>query len=68
MIEYLQNPSNEAKFKLKQKALKYTMVKYCGSHKSGPTMRWLIVQHEYYWLTITADCYRYTKECEECQK
>ena len=38
-----------------------------GAHMLGPTVKWLIIQHRYYWPT-DANCYHYTKECKECQK
>ena len=38
----------------------------CGAHKSGSNMKWLICRYRYYWLTITVDCFAYTKGCEAC--
>jgi len=40
----------------------------CGAHRTGLTMKWLIIRHEYYWPMITSACYRYAKRCEECQR
>lgn len=98
LANHLQKPSHKAKFMLKQKALKYVMIredlyrrsfngtllKYvnqvesvrlmrevheglCSSHRSSPMMKWLFIQHRYYWTRITIDCHQYAKGCIECQ-
>jgi hypothetical protein len=40
----------------------------CGTHQSAPKMKWLLRQACFYWPTMIADCFRYYKGCEECQK
>jgi hypothetical protein len=40
----------------------------CGAHQSTPKMKWLIRRGGFYWPTMIADCFRYYKGCEECQK
>ncbi|XP_043717600.1 uncharacterized protein K02A2.6-like [Telopea speciosissima] len=40
----------------------------CGSHQVGPKMRCLIRRHGYYWPTILADCVRYAKGYQACQR
>ena len=39
----------------------------CGAHKFGYNMKWLIYQYRYYWPTIIANCFAYTKGYEACQ-
>ena len=39
----------------------------CGTHQSAPKMKWLLMRACFYWPTMMADCFRYYKECEECQ-
>ena len=38
------------------------------AHRFGPTMKWLIIRHGYYWPTITTNFYCYAKGCGECQR
>lgn len=33
----------------------------CGSHQSGPKMKWLIRRHGHYWPTMMSDCIKYAK-------
>jgi hypothetical protein len=40
----------------------------CGTHQSAPKMKWLLRRAGFYWPTMIADCFRYYKGCEECQK
>ena len=40
----------------------------CGTHQSAPKMKWLLKRACFYWPTMIADCFRYYKGCEECQK
>jgi hypothetical protein len=39
-----------------------------GMHQSAPKMKWLLRRVGFYWPTMIADCFRYYKGCEECQK
>ncbi|KAJ8538461.1 hypothetical protein K7X08_027682 [Anisodus acutangulus] len=34
----------------------------CGSHRAGLSMKWLIYNYDYYWPTITVDCFQYAKK------
>ena len=40
----------------------------CGTHQSTPKMKWLLRRADFYWPTMMADCFRYYKGCEECQR
>jgi hypothetical protein len=40
----------------------------CGTHQSAPKMKWLLRRTDFYWPTMMADCFRYYKGCEECQR
>jgi hypothetical protein len=40
----------------------------CGTHQLAPKMKWLLKRACFYWPTTLADCFRYYKGCEECQK
>ena len=40
----------------------------CGTHQSAPKMKWLLRRAGFYWPTMMADCFRYYKGCEECQR
>ena len=40
----------------------------CGTHQSAPKMKWLLRRAGFYWPTMTADCFKYYKGCEECQR
>ena len=40
----------------------------CGTHQSAPKIKWLLKQACFYWPTMIADCFKYYKRCEECQK
>jgi len=40
----------------------------CGTHQSAPKMKWLLRQAGFYWPTMMANCFRYYKGCEECQR
>ena len=39
-----------------------------GTHQSTPKMKWLLRRAGFYWPTMMADCFRYYKGCEECQR
>jgi hypothetical protein len=39
-----------------------------GTHQSAPKMKWLLRSGGFYWPTMIANCFRYYKGCEECQK
>jgi hypothetical protein len=40
----------------------------CGMHQSAPKMKWLLRRVSFYLPTMMADCFRYYKGCEECQR
>jgi hypothetical protein len=40
----------------------------CGAHQSTFKMKWMIRNNNYYWPMILADCFKYYKGCQECQK
>ena len=40
----------------------------CVTHQSAPKMKWLLRRADFYWPTMMADCFRYYKGCEECQR
>jgi hypothetical protein len=40
----------------------------CGTHQLAPKMKWLLRRAGFYWPTMTTDCFRYYKGCEECQR
>jgi hypothetical protein len=40
----------------------------CGTHQSAPKMKCLLRRAGFYWPTMMADCFRYYKGCEECQR
>jgi hypothetical protein len=40
----------------------------CGMHQSASKMKWLLCRADFYWPTMMADCFRYNKGCEECQR
>jgi hypothetical protein len=40
----------------------------CGTHQSIPKMKWLLQRGGFYWSTMIANCFRYYKGYEECQK
>jgi hypothetical protein len=40
----------------------------CGTHQSASKMKWLLRRSGFYWPTMIADCFRYYKGREECQK
>jgi hypothetical protein len=40
----------------------------CGIYQSAPKMKWLLRRANFYWPTMMADCFRYYKGCEECQR
>jgi hypothetical protein len=39
-----------------------------GTHQLVPKMKWLLRRASFYWPTMMADCFRYYKGCEECQR
>jgi hypothetical protein len=40
----------------------------CGTHQSAPKMKWLLQRSDFYWPNIIADCFKYYKGCQVCQK
>ena len=40
----------------------------CGTHQSATKMKWLLRRVGFYWPSMMADCFRYYKGCEECQR
>ena len=40
----------------------------CGSHQSGPKMKWLIRRHGHYRPTMMSDCIKCAKGCPACQR
>lgn len=40
----------------------------CGTHQSASKMKWLLRRAGFYWPNMIADCHRYYKRCEECQR
>ena len=40
----------------------------CGTHQSAPKMKWLLRRVGFYWPAMMSDCFKYYKECEECQR
>ena len=38
-----------------------------GTHSSGHTMAKNILRAGYYWSTMEADCYQYSRTCHKCQ-
>jgi hypothetical protein len=40
----------------------------CGTHQPAPKMKWLLRRACFYWPTMIADCFRYYKGCEDCQR
>ena len=40
----------------------------CGTHQSAPKMMWLLRRSSFYWPNMIADCFKYYKGCQVCQK
>jgi hypothetical protein len=40
----------------------------CGTHQSTTKMKWLLRIYDFYWPNIIADCFKYYKGCQVCQK
>jgi ribonuclease HI len=40
----------------------------CGTHQSAPKMKWLLRRSGFYWPNMIADCFKYCKGCQVCQK
>jgi hypothetical protein len=40
----------------------------CGTHQSAPKMKWLLRRSGFYWPDMIADCFKYYKGCQICQK
>ena len=38
-----------------------------GAHQSAHKMKWVIRRASYFWPTMLKDCFKYYKECQECQ-
>jgi hypothetical protein len=39
-----------------------------GTHQSAPKMKWLLRRSSFYWPNMIADCFKYYKGCQVCQK
>jgi hypothetical protein len=39
-----------------------------GTHQSAPKMKWLLQRSGFYWPNMIADCFKYYKGCQVCQK
>jgi hypothetical protein len=40
----------------------------CGTHQSASKMKWLLRRSGFYWPNMIADCFKYYKGCQVCQK
>ena len=40
----------------------------CGTHQSALKMKWLLKRARFYWPTMIADCFKYYKGSQVCQK
>jgi hypothetical protein len=40
----------------------------CGTYQSTPKMKWLLRRSRFYWPNMIADCFKYYKGCQVCQK
>jgi ribonuclease HI len=40
----------------------------CGTHQSTPKMKWWLRRSGFYWPNMVADCFKYYKGCQVCQK
>jgi hypothetical protein len=40
----------------------------CGTHQSAPKMKCLLRRSGFYWPDMIADCFKYYKGCQVCQK
>jgi hypothetical protein len=40
----------------------------CGTHQSAPKMKWLLRRSGLYWPHMVANCFKYYKGCQVCQK
>jgi hypothetical protein len=40
----------------------------CGTHQSAPKMKWLLRRSGFYWPNMIADCFKFYKGCQVCQK
>ena len=40
----------------------------CGTHQSALKMKWLLRRAGFYWPTMIADCFKYYKGCQVCQR
>ena len=40
----------------------------CGTHQLAPKMKWLLRRSRFYWPNMIADCFKYYKGCQVCQK
>jgi ribonuclease HI len=40
----------------------------CGTHQSAPKMKWLLRRFGFYWPNMIADCFKYYKGCQVCQR
>jgi hypothetical protein len=39
-----------------------------GTHQSAPKMKWLLRRFGFYWPDMVANCFKYYKGCQVCQK
>jgi hypothetical protein len=40
----------------------------CGTHQVTHKMKWMLQRAGVYWLNMLANCFKYYKGCEACQK
>jgi hypothetical protein len=40
----------------------------CGTHQSAPKIKWLLRRSGFYWPDMIANCFKYYKGCQVCQK
>ncbi|XP_057452690.1 uncharacterized protein LOC130744532 [Lotus japonicus] len=40
----------------------------CCAHQARAKMKWILFRQGMYWPTITKDCIKYAKGCQDCQK
>jgi hypothetical protein len=40
----------------------------CGTHQSACKMKWLLRRSSFYWPDLVANCFKYYKVCQVCQK
>ena len=40
----------------------------CDTHQSTPKMKWLLRRSGFYWPDMIADCFKYYRGCQVCEK